>query len=304
MDMSKAGAGGIVIDPIRFNQIFINLLSNAIKFTPKGGKVIFSIEELEADEKEKVIKRFIVKDNGIGMSKAFIPHAFESFKQEYRKGIQERYQGTGLGLTIVQNLVKLMGGTIQLESELDKGTTFIIYLPLVPIDLMENVPKVRMTDYRILSGVRILLAEDNDLNTEIAVALLKKHGCIVECAQNGSVAYEKFKESSAGYYRIILMDIRMPIMDGLEATRQIRMLDRTDAKLVPIIAMTADAFNEDEQISLEAGMNAHIPKPVAPRMLFDVCSKFVKKYLQMETEGITISQKGKQNKMEKEAKEE
>ena len=277
MDTSKSGVNGIIVDHVRFNQIFINLLSNSVKFTPRGGKVELIIKELKQKKNDRVLKRFIVRDNGIGMSKEFIPHAFESFNQEYRKDTSERNQGTGLGLSIVKELVKMMGGTIKLQSELNKGTTFTIDLPIEGIELSQHVEKTQLHDYSIMQGKRILLGEDNDINTEIAKALLEKHGCIVERAANGKETCQLFSKAEVGYYHLILMDIRMPVMDGISATRKIREMDRPDAKLIPIIAMTADAFSEDERVAYEAGMNAHLAKPIDPEKLYGTCCEFIGK---------------------------
>ncbi|MDO5574381.1 MAG: EAL domain-containing protein [bacterium] len=277
MDTSRAGIPEMLVDHVRFNQIFINLLSNAVKFTPVGGKVEFIIEELQEEQTGQTIKRFIVRDNGIGMSEEFLPHAFESFNQEYRKDTSERNQGTGLGLSIVEKLVHMMQGTIRLESRLNQGTTFTVDFPYeltkVTKQTGQNEPKVQ--DYSKLKGIHILLGEDNDINTEIATALLEKHGCIVERAENGEEAWKRFEASAEDYYQLILMDIRMPVMDGLEATRKIRALKRKDAKTIPIIAMTADAFNEDERIAYKAGMNAHTAKPIDPPQLYDICCSFL-----------------------------
>ena len=275
MDVHKASSKGIVVDRVRFNQIFVNLLSNAVKFTPSGGRVEFILDEEKRIEGNKVLCRFIVRDNGIGMSTDFIPHAFDSFHQEYRKDVAERYQGTGLGLPIVKELVRLMSGSIELVSEINCGTTFTVSIPFEEAELlMEKVP-VPKQDYSRLCGIHILLVEDNEINLEIVQALLSKYECLVECAEDGEIAINKFKASPIGYYNIILMDIRMPGMDGITATKLIRTMDRSDARTVPIIATTADAFSEDEQLANDAGMNAHIAKPINPDRLYETCCRFV-----------------------------
>ncbi|NLG05474.1 MAG: PAS domain S-box protein [Clostridia bacterium] len=277
MDISQAGMDGILVDHVRFNQIFVNLLSNAVKFTQIGGKVELIITELASKKNQKEIKRFIVKDNGIGMSREFIPHAFDSFNQEYRKDTSERNQGTGLGLSIVKELVTMMGGTIDLQSELNKGTVFTIDLPVEKVKAKKQTPILKVHDYSILNGTKILLGEDNDINTEIAKVLLQKYGVEVERAINGKEACQMFSESQIGYYQLILMDIRMPIMDGITATKIIREMDRADAKSVPIIAMTADAFSEDARVAFDAGMNAHLAKPIDPSKLYHTCCMYLGK---------------------------
>lgn len=277
IDTSQVGAPEIYVDHVRFNQIFINLLSNAVKFTNKGGKVELIIQELNSEKNGERIKRFIVRDNGIGMSEDFVPHAFESFNQEYRKDTSERNLGTGLGLSIVEKLVDMMGGTIKLESKMNQGTTFTVDFPYDLHKVTDDVKhhETKTYDYSRLRGIRILLAEDNDINTEIAIALLEKYGSIVERSENGEEAYLKYKASEKNYFQLILMDIRMPVMDGLTATKKIRALRRTDAKTIPIIAMTADAFNEDEKTAYKAGMNAHVAKPINPTQLYEVCLNYI-----------------------------
>ena len=266
----------IEVDKVRFNQIFINLLSNAVKFTPRGGKVLFSATPLcELQEGMHPI-RFVVQDNGIGMAPEFLPRAFESFAQEYHEHISEKIQGTGLGLTIVKEIVTLMNGTISVESKQGEGTTFIVELPLEFIK-DPQVVEVLSEDESSLDGMHILLCEDNEINTEIAVTLLEKQGCIVECAENGKIGLEMFLRSELGYYDVILMDIRMPVMNGLVATEKIRASGRPDARLIPIIAMTADAFSEDEEISSKAGMNEHLSKPIEPEKVFETLRRVVRK---------------------------
>lgn len=275
VDSSKIDSSDILTDKTRFNQIFINLLSNAVKFTPEGGKVELILENIAVLEGgKKKLKRFTIRDNGIGMSEGFLPHAFESFQQEYRPGIMEKNQGTGLGLAIVKEIVELMKGTIQLESEINKGTTFIIEMPvevLAPVAAEQEESEEELFD-----RPRILLCEDNEINTEITRALLEKKGCMVDCVANGQEGLEKYKLEKAGYYNVILMDIRMPVMNGLEAAKAIRKTGREDAEKIPIIAMTADAFDEDKIVSLKAGMNAHLSKPIQPKQLYRTLKSFLK----------------------------
>jgi signal transduction histidine kinase/PAS domain-containing protein len=260
----------ILVDKVRFNQIFLNFLSNAVKFTAEGGVVEFSIRDLKI--KNNIIScEYTIRDNGIGMSKAFQEHLFEPFLQEYSAKANIT-QGTGLGMSIAKNLVELMGGTLSVKSELGKGTEVRINLDLeLAITRNESVSSYNHPyDMDILQGKKVLLVEDHPINAEIAKKLLNKKGIIVICAENGQIALDRFKGYEEGYFDAILMDIRMPIMDGLEATTAIRALNRKDAQKVPIIAMTANAFDEDREATLNAGMVAHIAKPISPQELYSV----------------------------------
>ena len=277
IDISKDKNTGILADPIRTNQIMINLLSNAVKFTKSGGRVEFIVEEYENIQPRLVNKRFIIRDNGIGMSEEFKPHAFESFNQEVRKENIAGSVGTGLGLSIVKELTNLMGGTIQLESKINLGTTFTVEIPFEKAKERNVETSGDSIDYSKLTGAHILLAEDNIVNKEIAEALLSKRGGIVTYASDGKIACELFRKSEPGYFDLILMDIRMPVMDGLTASRKIRGMRRKDAGTIPIIAVTADAFSEDEQVAHKAGMNAHVSKPFAPLMLYETCCRYLPK---------------------------
>lgn len=264
----------IRVDRLRYNQIFFNLLSNAAKFTPKGGTVEFTTEGLPVRD-DKVGIRFHIKDNGIGMSPEFLPHLYDPFSQERVKG-GEDVKGTGLGLPIVKSLVDIMGGTISVQSELGKGTEFIVEL-YVPVAEAETEKPVSEIGTENLKDARILLVEDNDINIYVAQLILEKAGCLVEIAKDGKEAVEHFKESGINYYHAILMDVRMPIMNGIDATKAIRALNREDAATIPIIAMTADAFDEERKKTLEAGMNYHLSKPINPRLLYKILSEFLKK---------------------------
>ena len=265
---------GLMIDKVRLKQVFVNLLSNAVKFTPPGGTVSYISRELSC-ENGISLTEFIVRDTGIGMSEEFLPHAFESFTQELRAGSVAGAQGTGLGLPIVKQLVEFMGGEIRVKSELGKGTEFTVTIPFVLCAHSEGTQSEtpdaaqRLAALNKLSGAQVLLCEDNGLNAHIAKSLLEKKGCVVTLASNGSEGVELFKGSQAGHFGVILMDIRMPVMDGMAATRAIRSLGRADAKTVPIIAMTADAFTEDVRTSLQAGMNGHLAKPIDPQKLYE-----------------------------------
>lgn len=249
-------------DSIRIKQCLINLISNSIKFTPEHGTVSLAYEECGSDDSSVV--RFTVQDTGIGMSEAYMQRIFIPFEQE-RSSFTSVYTGSGLGLSIVHNLVKLMKGTISVESKLNKGTKFVIELPLEKSDTpAENygaeISKQELSE--ILRGKRILLAEDNEINREIIIALLEEAGAVVDAAENGAIAAELFSGSSKGYYSIILMDIQMPVMNGLEAAKAIRNAAHPDSKRIPIIALSANAFEEDIERSIQYGMQAHLTKPI------------------------------------------
>ena len=262
----------ICVDRLRYNQIFFNLLSNAAKFTPKGGIVEFITEGLPAKD-GKIGIRHHIKDNGIGMSKDFLPHLYDPFSQERAKG-GEDVKGTGLGLPIVKSLVDIMGGTISVTSEIGKGTEFVVDLYMPEAEIQEEVPVSNVIG-ESLQGARVLLVEDNDINIYVAQLILEKAGCVVEIAKDGKEAVEHFKQSEVNHFQAILMDVRMPIMNGIEATKLIRALDREDAAKVPIIAMTADAFEEEKKKTIEAGMNFHLSKPIDPKILYRILSEYI-----------------------------
>lgn len=258
-----------VIDILRFNQITFNLLSNAVKYTPEGGHIVFDDQNQLIDgHKERIV--VTVSDDGIGMSDEFQKTLFEPFTQENRRDVSES-KGSGLGLAIVKRIVDLMGGTITVSSELGHGSTFVVTLDVDYIEAeqatwtgSEVAPD---EDYASLAGKHVLLCEDHPMNREIAVHLLEKYGVIVTTAEDGQLGVKAFESSPPDYYDAILMDVRMPVMDGLAATRAIRALSREDAKSVPVIAMTADAYVEDVHKCLDAGMNAHVAKPVDVEVL-------------------------------------
>lgn len=264
----------ISTDKLRFNQIFFNLLSNAVKFTPENGKIDFIIEFVSRNN-GVVVERFIVKDTGIGMSKDFQKRMFNRFTREGNTLLNS--SGTGLGLFITKYVVELMGGTISVESEVGKGSEFIVELALQEIEAaesqFESPEKLSEDDFNnILKEKRVLLCEDNEMNSQIAVRVLEKKGMIVDCAPDGQAGLEKFNNSDEGYYDVILMDVRMPVMDGLEATKFIRNLERMDSKKVPIIAMSANTHKKDIEIALKAGMSTHIGKPFDVKELYKVIS--------------------------------
>ena len=252
-------------DKLRINQILINILSNAIKYTPDGGKISMDISELPKINSNFARLKFTVSDNGIGMSEEYRENLFKPFTREISSTVNA-IQGTGLGMAITKNLVDLMGGTISVKSKQGVGSTFTVELELrvddSNKDSAESLPKKIDETHSALEGKRFLAAEDNSLNSEILVELLDIHSSTCEVAENGRLALEMFEKSPKGYYDGILMDIQMPVMNGYEAAKAIRALSRPDAKTIPIIAMTANAFSEDINNSLDAGMNAHIAKPV------------------------------------------
>ncbi len=264
----------IRIDALRMKQVFINLLSNAIKFTPEGGTIEFEFELLSRDGMISH-DRIYVRDTGIGMSEDFVKNKlFKPFCQEHNE-VTDVYAGTGLGLSIVRKLVELMGGKIEVESELGVGTTFIIDIDFERVDYDKlsdgnNTIKSQFEEIgKALKGRQILLAEDHPLNAEISKKLLEKAGCKVVCVKDGEQCLKTFSNSDEYYFDAILMDIRMPNMNGLEATEKIRLLEREDAKTVPIIAMTANAYASDIQDCTRVGMNAHISKPIDTQIMYN-----------------------------------
>lgn len=270
------------IDEMRIQQIFMNLASNAVKFTPEGGTINITMECLGTDGPIHHDK-FQIADTGIGMSQKFIKeHLFQPFEQE-QDSVTTQYGGSGLGLSIVKNLVTLMNGRIEVESTLGEGTVFTVFLDIEEVDpekarqelrAIEDTQKIP-TDY--IMGKHILLCEDHPLNAEIAVKLLKKYGCEVTVACNGKEGVSLFADSPERQFDVILMDIRMPVMDGLTAARKIRELQRADAKSVPIIAMTANAYDEDKKECQQAGMNGHIVKPIDPNTMYRTIAEVLEK---------------------------
>ncbi len=256
----------ILADRVRMRQIFTNLLSNAVKFTPEHGKIEFRIECMKQQHRIS-LSRITVSDNGVGMSEEFQQHAFEPFSQEPNSQ-SNRYAGSGLGLPIVQNLVHLMGGTVSIQSKLSEGTSITVELPIEVLERYQPPPPGETSPFLELRGKRVLLCEDHPLNAAIATKLLTKAGVLVERAEDGQQGVDLFMRRGWDYYDAILMDIRMPVMDGLSAARVIRNLRRGDAKTVPIIAMTANAFDFDVKASLSAGMDDHLDKPVEPEKLY------------------------------------
>lgn len=256
----------IMVDKVRFNQICFNILSNSVKYTPEGGKICLTIKHIEKKGKNLKIQ-IVVKDNGIGMSEEFQKKMFEPFTQEDTHHVNE-VQGTGLGLSIVKSIVDIMGGTIEVKSKVGEGTEFIINLVIEEGTKYKGIENKKILSTKCLEGKKLLVCEDHPINLEIVRRLLEKAKVHVEAAEDGKKGYDKFIKSPKGYYDGILMDIRMPNLDGLQATKNIRMSNHPDALTIPIISMTANAFDSDIQESKESGMNGHISKPINPNILY------------------------------------
>ena len=264
----------IIADPLRLEQILINVLANAVKFTPDGGQISLWIVQKDTAPAGYADFEFHIKDNGIGMSEEFQKHIFEQFARE-RTSTVSKIQGTGLGMAITKSLVDMMGGRITVKSEQGKGSEFTISLrfPIGEAKTEQTPPAAKASAF---TGKKLLVVEDNGLNLEIASTLLKEAGFEVDTAENGKVAVEKVEAASADRYDLILMDIQMPEMDGYEATRRIRALPDTKKAALPIVAMTANAFEDDRKNALRAGMNGHIAKPLDIQKLFQVLSELLK----------------------------
>ena len=264
-------------DELRIREVLLNIISNAVKFTKDGGTISFAAESRPGKDEQHIIVRFRISDTGIGMSEEFQTRIFDEFSQE-NNGARTSYKGTGLGMAIAKRYVDLMGGKIEISSRQGVGSTFTVEIPLL---IAEHVPaekKEKLRDDIDVRGLHVLLAEDNDLNAEIAVTLLEEKGMIVTRAVDGKSALTQFCNTAPGTFELILMDIMMPEMNGYETTKAIRnMPDRPDGKKIPIIAMTANAFAEDIRAALDAGMDGHVAKPVDMSVLLSVITKYIKR---------------------------
>lgn len=267
----------VVGSPLHIRQILINIYSNAVKYTERGGYVKIVSEEIDSDGVNATYK-FVVTDTGIGMSERFLKNIYQPFSQE-NHGARTTYQGTGLGMSIVKKIVDNMGGVIEVQSKEGIGSTFTVILTL-PIAENSNSDRVEMSNHdvvscELLSGTKILVVEDNIINMEIAKFMLEEESVNVITSENGQEGLDTFMHSDINEINLILMDLMMPVMDGMEAAKAIRGLDRTDAKTVPILAMTAKAFSEDVIAVKEAGMNDHISKPIDKNKFFETIKKWI-----------------------------
>ena len=265
----------LIGSPVHVKRILMNILSNAVKYNKENGYVYISCREIPSEQTAMTTLEFVCRDTGIGMTEAFQKRIFEPFAQEHA-GSRTKFAGTGLGMPITKKLVEKMGGTISFESKEGTGTTFVIRIPFrIDTDRKDRTETEEKTETSI-QGLHVLLTEDNELNMEIAEFVLQNEGTVVTKAWNGQEAVDIFRKSSPGEFDVILMDIMMPVMNGYEAAKMIRSLDREDAKVIPIIAMTANAFTEDKMRAKEAGMDEHIAKPVDRKLLVKVINELVK----------------------------
>ena len=265
----------LIGSPVHVKRILMNILSNAVKYNKENGYVYISCREIPSKQTAMTTLEFVCRDTGIGMTEAFQKRIFEPFAQEHA-GSRTKFAGTGLGMPITKKLVEKMGGTISFESKEGIGTTFLIRIPFrIDTDRKDRTEAEEKTETSI-QGLHVLLTEDNELNMEIAEFVLQNEGTVVTKAWNGQEAVDIFRKSSPGEFDVILMDIMMPVMNGYEAAKMIRSLDREDAKVIPIIAMTANAFIEDRMRAKEAGMDEHIAKPVDRKLLVKVINELVK----------------------------
>lgn len=267
----------VYIDSSHLSEIVLNVISNAIKYTGQNGKIDCCLTQKPHEDADWCYMEISIADNGIGMSEEFQAHIFESFSREHSSTISG-IEGTGLGMGIVKNLVDLMHGTIEIQSSPGKGSTFTICIPCRTARKEETEPRKSSSDrpQKTLAGKRILLAEDNDLNAEIAIELLSEEGLLVDRVSNGVACVEKLEKAAPDFYDLILMDIQMPVMNGYDATRKIRQLEDPFRSSIPIIAMTANAFAEDRQKALFVGMNDHVAKPVDMNVLIPVLEKHIR----------------------------
>ena len=266
----------VLADVVRIREVLVNLLGNAVKFTKDGGEITLDISSYPGADEKHIITRYVVRDNGIGMSEEFQKKLFDPFSQEDDANARTLYKGTGLGMAITKKYVDMMGGSIAVESKKGVGATFTVEIPLeLPEQVIQSEQKQRL--HRDLTGIHVLMAEDNDLNAELATIMLEDAGMTVTRASDGKEVVNLFKNHPRGTYDFILMDIMMPNMDGHQAAKAIRALgiERSDAVTIPIIALSANAFIDDIQESLDSGMNDHISKPINIEELIDTITKYI-----------------------------
>ena len=264
-------------DKTKLQEIFLNILGNAIKYTPDNHSIHVDLRELPSQDTLKANYEFVCEDTGIGMSEDYLPHIFDEFSREHTT-TENKVVGTGLGLSIVKSMVELMGGEIRVESVRDVGTKFIVQVSLdiaSKQDVYGKKEAISFSSHAAKKENRILLAEDNDLNAEIVIELLKEEGFQVDRVVDGQQCVNTLKAALDGKYTLILMDIQMPVLNGYEATKQIRKLEDTQKAAIPVIAMTANAFQEDKQKAMESGMNDHVGKPIDMYVLLSAMKKYL-----------------------------
>lgn len=276
LELEELKHAEVMTDSTHLKQILLNVLGNAVKYTPEGGEIVLGLQELSAVIPQRSQYVFTVSDNGPGLSEELLPKIFDMFERG-EDSRTSKIEGTGLGLAICKNLTNLMAGTIEAANRPEGGAKFTLTLPLrwLGDDAVKPLPAVKPAGRSDFSGHRVLIVEDNDLNMEIALEFLQSLGLVCEGAENGRRAVEMFNASAPGHYEMILMDVRMPVMNGYEATREIRRLAREDARQIPIVAMTADAFSSDIKMALNAGMNEHLSKPVSIERLQEVLGQWL-----------------------------
>ena len=268
----------ILCDRVKLQEIMLNIISNAIKYTSDGHGVHVKIYEKDSEDPRKARLIFTCEDTGIGMSEEYLPHIFEEFSREHTT-TENKVAGTGLGLPIVKSMIELMGGSIRVESTQGAGTKFTVDISFDTAseeDVYRNQISEQPDALNRMEGKRILLAEDNDLNAEIAIELLAEQKIIADRAMDGADCLDKLEKAASGYYDMILMDIQMPVMDGYDATARIRRMKDEEKASIPIIAMTANAFTEDRQKAISTGMNDHVAKPIDMKVLLPVMAKYIR----------------------------
>ena len=274
IDLENIKHADVLTDRLRLNQVLLNILSNSVKYTEEGGHILFRVEELDDAPEGYGQYVFTIKDDGVGMSPEFVEHIFETFSREQTTTVSG-VQGSGLGMSIAKHIVDLLGGNIHVTSEKGKGTESVVSLQFQVCDSQVEIEE-EGKDTENFAGKKILLVEDNELNREIAVEILQESGLDIDTAGDGTIAVKKVLQARPGMYDLILMDIQMPMMDGYEATKQIRNSGKEEIADIPIIAMTANAFAEDRNKALQAGMNGYIAKPIDIEVMMETLRKFLK----------------------------